>query len=237
MKKITKDVSGQTLNAQTEQLLATDLFLNENYSFRRNVLNGKVEFAEKQDATDGQMPEEPTDFRVLTPAALNSIIIRAKREGVCEKGSPKQNIVDYVGSEEVPVFNPIQSYLDGLPEWDGHNYVADMLSRLPGLSSEKEAFLATWMRSMVAHWMQLDQMHGNECVPTFIGAQGCGKTTFLRRLLPPGLRQYYLDHEADAVEEQGQRSSDFRTCSGRSSSLCFVHSNDKQSASADRCYW
>ena len=194
MKKITKDVSGQTLNAQTEQLLATDLFLNENYSFRRNVLNGKVEFAEKQDATDGQMPEEPTDFRVLTPAALNSIIIRAKREGVCEKGSPKQNIVDYVGSEEVPVFNPIQSYLDGLPEWDGHNYVADMLSRLPGLSSEKEAFLATWMRSMVAHWMQLDQMHGNECVPTFIGAQGCGKTTFLRRLLPPGLRQYYLDH-------------------------------------------
>ena len=99
MKKITKDVSGQTLNAQTEQLLATDLFLNEYYSFRRNVLNGKVEFAEKQDATDGQMPEEPTDFRVLTPAALNSIIIRAKREGVCEKGSPKQNIVDYVGSE------------------------------------------------------------------------------------------------------------------------------------------
>ena len=31
-------------------------------------------------------------------------------------------------------------------------------------------------------------------MPVLIGAQGCGKTTFFRRLLPPELREYYLDH-------------------------------------------
>jgi ABC-type phosphate transport system ATPase subunit len=36
--------------------------------------------------------------------------------------------------------------------------------------------------------LQMDQKHGNECVPTLIGAQGCGKTTFVQRLLPPQLR-------------------------------------------------
>jgi len=37
-------------------------------------------------------------------------------------------------------------------------------------------------------------LHGNECVPVLIGAQGCGKSTFAVRLLPEHLRPYYLDH-------------------------------------------
>jgi predicted P-loop ATPase len=94
----------------------------------------------------------------------------------------------------VPQYNPVQEYLDSLPEWDGRNHIATLFNRLPGVSTEQAAFLAIWMRSTVAHWRQMDTLHGNECVPVLIGAQGCGKTTFLRRLLPPHLRQYYLDH-------------------------------------------
>ena len=37
-------------------------------------------------------------------------------------------------------------------------------------------------------------LHANETVPTLIGAQGCGKSTFMARLLPKHLRMYYLDH-------------------------------------------
>jgi predicted P-loop ATPase len=92
------------------------------------------------------------------------------------------------------VYDPIRDYLEHLPQWDGHNYVADLFSRLPGITSEQAGYLAIWLRSAVAHWLQLDTLHGNECVPTLIGSQGCGKTTFLRRLLPQHLRQYYLDH-------------------------------------------
>lgn len=181
-------IEGEAMPTSVEGLLVVEQFLQENYLFRRNVLNGKVEFCNKP-------AEEPSaEFRPLTAEAQNSIILRAIREEVCEKGSPKAEIELYVHSEEVPQFNPIQDFLSRLPEWDGHNYVADLLNRLPGISTEQSGFLAIWLRSSISHWLQLDTLHGNECVPVLIGPQGCGKTTYLRRLLPQRLRQYYLDH-------------------------------------------
>jgi len=172
-------------NASQEATLAIELFLNENYVFRRNTLNGKVEYA--------VLPKADV-FRPLTKEALNSIVIRAKREQILEKGSPKTEITEYVESEEVSEYNPAQAFLTTLPKWDGQNHIARIFGRILGISSEQLNYLTIWLRSAVAHWLQMDMLHGNECVPTFIGAQGCGKTTFVRRLLPPELREYYLDH-------------------------------------------
>ena len=178
-------INGEAVDASLETTLAIEQFLNDNYLFRRNVLSGKVEFLIK----DGEGV-----FRPLTPEALNSIIRKAKKEKVCEKGSPKTEIMEFVYSEDVILYNPILEYLDHLPEWDGQNHIAKLFNRIPGITSEQEGFLATWIRSAVAHWRQMDTLHGNECVPTLIGTQGCGKTTFFHRLLPPHLREYYLDH-------------------------------------------
>ena len=185
---------GLTQNAPKLNSLIIEQYLTDTYLFRRNELNGKLEFAIIETDEDGHGVEKKPTFRPLTQEALNSIIIRAKREGICEKGSPKQDITDYVHSEEVATFNPIREYLEHLPQWDGQNHVARLFSRLPGISTEQLSFLAIWLRAVVAHWLQMDTLHGNEVVPTLIGAQGCGKTTFFRRLLPTELREYYLDH-------------------------------------------
>ena len=195
-------INGEALDASLEATLIIEQFLLDNYRFRRNILNGKVEFlrldgskrAEPERATLTKSDDSELAFRPLTPEALNSIVIRAKKEQILEKGSPKTEISEYVQSEEVPLFNPAQYFLSNLPKWDGKNHVADLFSRIPGLSTEHHSFLATWIRAVVAHWLQMDTLHGNECVPTLIGPQGCGKTTFVRRLLPPQLREYYLDH-------------------------------------------
>ena len=181
-------VNGEAMTASQENVLVVEQYLTENYLFRRNILNGKVEFAKKAEGEDA----EPA-YRPLTQEAMNSIVLRALREEITE-GNPKADIQMYVNSEEVPLYNPIGDFLDHLPAWDGENHVARLFSRLPGITTEQAGFLAIWLRSTVAHWLQMDELHGNECVPVLIGAQGCGKTTFLRRLLPQHLRQYYLDH-------------------------------------------
>ena len=185
---------GETAQVSQVEILVVKEFLTGNYLFRRNILNGKVEFADrpKGDAAELSDDNQPV-YRALTPEALNSIIIRAKIEQIIE-GNPKSDIIEYVQSEEIPYFNPIKDFLESLPEWDGHNHVARLFGRLPGISTEQMNFLTIWLRSAVAHWLQMDTLHGNECVPTLIGAQGCGKTTFFKRMLPVPLREYFLDH-------------------------------------------
>ena len=185
----TNSITGNNPEKTQQEMLDAELFLKENYLFRRNELNRKVEYV-----TLPLDEDESPKWRPLTENALNSIVLKAKREQVCGKKSPRTDITEYVNSNEVMSFNPIADYLNGLPKWDGQNHVAKLFNRLPGVDSERMGYLATWLRSVVAHWLQMDTVHGNECVPTLIGAQGCGKTTFSVRLLPPHLREYYLDH-------------------------------------------
>ena len=187
MNKMT--INGESLGASLQNSLAVEQFLTDNYQFRRNILNGKVEYLIlKTEQSDSQ----PV-WRTLTPEALNSIVRKAKQEQIT-KNSPKTDIQEVIYSDATPVYNPISEFLSQLPKWDGQNHLAKLFSRLPGISSEQLDFLIIWFRSAVAHWLQKDKLHANESVPTLIGSQGCGKSTFIARLLPPELQEYYLDH-------------------------------------------
>ncbi len=189
--KALTDDSTTVTKTQDEQSVsdADDLrilreYLFEKYELRNNVVAGRLEFRERDDATKS--------FRQLTFEAENTIIIKAMIaldgvEGV------KTNTALLLHSEEVPEYDPVREYLTTLPHWDGQNRVAELFGRLPGISSENIYRCTIWMRSAVAHWLRMDQLHGNEVVPTLIGDQGCGKTVFCRRLLPPELQQYFLD--------------------------------------------
>lgn len=199
-KKLDTTPSKKVASFQSSTLLA-ESFLDEFYLFRRNVLSGKTEYfticeEEEEDANTEKMEKTPKgeEWKILTPEAVNSIVRQAKKMGIGGKKSPRQDIVEYLGSEDIPAFDPIKEYLGSLPRWDGKNHVADLFGRIPGLTSEQLGWCATWLRSAVAHWLQMDMLHGNEAVPVLIGQQGCGKSTFAVRLLPGHLRQYFLDH-------------------------------------------
>ena len=147
-----KTFTGETSEVSQQGTLAIEMFLNENYRFRRNMLNGKVEFATLPEAAktaeglSNGFDEANLEFRALTPEAQNSIVIRAKREEILEKGSPKTEISEWVGSEEVPEYNPIQDYLNSLPKWDGQNHIARLFGRIPGVSSEQLNYLTIWLQ-------------------------------------------------------------------------------------------
>ena len=131
-------------------------------------ISEKKELEKKEETLKEENPEEKT-WQILTAEAFNSIVRRAKKLGIGEQKSPRQDIEEYIKSDAVPVFDPIQEYMNKLPKWDGKNHVAALFGRIPGLTSEQLAWCATWFRSAVAHWLQMD-------------------------MLPKELRQYFLDH-------------------------------------------
>ena len=176
------EVAGKTL---------VEEFMAISYEFRRNVLSDKYEMREV--CNDNEADVNPKPWRTVTRESQNTILRRAKRELGDVKGL-KASIEEYIYSEETPDYDPIAEYLNRLPVWDGYDRVRELFQRLPGVTEEQLSQQSVWLRSCVAHWLQLDNLHGNEQILTLIGAQGCGKSTYCAQLLPPQFREYYLDH-------------------------------------------
>ena len=194
MKNSTKNGSSEMMIESGSDFSLVESFLDEYYLFRRNILSGKTEYLIIKKDDESELEEKDGDWKVLTNNAFNSIVRHAKRLGIGENKSPRQDIDEFINSEEVPVYNPIKEYLESLPKWDGQNQVAELFGRIPGLTSEHLIWCSIWLRSAVAQWLPMEMLHGNEAVPILIGQQGCGKSTFAVRLLPEKLRQYFLDH-------------------------------------------
>lgn len=168
---------------QNKPLNAVQEFLVADYEFRRNLISGKIEFRERG----------AEQFRVFSQEEENSILVLAE-DALPQEKRLRDRLLTFINSRATPDYDPAADWLHGLPGWNGKNHVDALLNRIPGLQADERYWLHVWLRSAVAHWLQMDSLHGNELVPTFIGEQGCGKSTFCRLLLPSHLRQYYLDH-------------------------------------------
>jgi len=160
----------------------TEAFLRTHYELRRNVMTGVVQYRRLDGYRFG--------FQDITETVMNSMTNRALKAGI---GSWDKDVRRILNSDQVPDYEPLADYLYQLPQWDGRDHVGELFSRIPTRFDQAATYLHTWMLSTVAHWLGKDADHGNALVPLLIGEQGCGKTTFAARLLPPELRDYYND--------------------------------------------
>ena len=190
---------------ETLQTMRTEIFLTANYDMRKNLMTGVAEYRMK-------FSEDQT-FKPLTEEVRNDMTIEAREQGL---KSWDQDVNRFIDSTRIEQYDPVNSWLNKLPEWDGHDYIADLAKRVPTDQPhwEKylhdyiaelakrvptdqphwEKYLKYWLVGMVAQWRESDkQLTGNALTPLLIGRQGCGKTRFCKILLPPELRDYYND--------------------------------------------
>ncbi len=173
----------KSIPEDTIQAMKTEIFLNENFDMRKNLLTGVAEYREK-------FSEDQT-FKPLSEEVRNTMTLRATELGL---KSWDRDVNRFIDSTRIEQFDPVNTWLDKLPAWDGHDYTADLAARVPTAQPHWEKYLRMWLVGMVAQWRESDkQLTGNALTPLLIGRQGCGKTRFCKILLPPELRDYYND--------------------------------------------
>ena len=168
---------------ETLQTMRTEIFLTANYDMRKNLMTGVAEYRMKY--------AEDQTFKPLTTEVRNDMTIEAREQGL---KSWDQDVNRFIDSTRIEQYDPVNSWLDQLPEWDGQDRIKALAARVPTEQPHWEKYLRYWLMGMVAQWRESDkQLTGNALTPLLIGRQGCGKTRFCKILLPPELRDYYND--------------------------------------------
>ena len=168
---------------ETLQTMRTEIFLTANYDMRKNLMTGVAEYRMKY--------SEDQTFKPLTVEVRNDMTIVAREQGM---KSWDQDVNRFIDSTRIEQYDPVNTWLDKLPEWDGVDRIKELAARVPTEQPHWEKYLKYWLVGMVAQWRESDkQLTGNALTPLLIGRQGCGKTRFCKILLPPELRDYYND--------------------------------------------
>ena len=157
-------------------------FMKARYLLRRNLITDGVEYIAR-----GEMV---ADWQPLDRHALATITMEALSEGI---EAWDKDVKRYVDSTWVADYDPIVDFLNQLPRWDGRDHITALAQCVPTNNEHWPHDFAVWLRAMVAQWLRRNGQYGNAMVPLLIGAQGDGKSTFCRLLLPEALRDYYTD--------------------------------------------
>ena len=168
---------------ETLQTMRTEMFLTSNYDMRKNLMTGVAEYRMKY--------SEDQTFKPLTEEVRNDMTIEAREQGL---KSWDQDVNRFIDSTRIEQYDPVNTWLNELPTWDGTDRIGPLAARVPTDQPHWEKYLRYWLVGMVAQWRESDkQLTGNALTPLLIGRQGCGKTRFCKILLPPELRDYYND--------------------------------------------
>ena len=175
---------------QQQMMQRLTRYLKLHYAFRYNLLTERTECARiNTDLTSDphHLIYTPVDSRTLNGIALDAI-----DNGV---DCWDRDIKRYVESDHVQAYHPFDLYFKQLPTWDGTDRVTDLAKRVSDTELWTRAF-HRWMLAVTAQWTGRggEGRRANSVAPLLVStAQGLGKSTFCRLLLPPQLRDYFTE--------------------------------------------
>lgn len=154
-----------------------ETFLNYRYSFRYNVVSGKLEY---------KVPKA-TLWKPVTDFVENSILREILKAKVKCNINTLRNLLR---SDFCEQFDPFKDYFDNVPNnEDETDYITELANTITTTKQDLwiECF-KKWFVAMVA--CVTNDKAVNQTVIVFSGKQGVGKTTWIEKLIPKPLKDY-----------------------------------------------
>ncbi|MCR5159551.1 MAG: DUF5906 domain-containing protein [Prevotella sp.] len=194
----TKPSDAPSIAVNRQRLIRfNEQFLAERYDLRYNMMKRITEFRRKN--TKGAATN---DWHPLTERDLNHLTVEQLKAGG-ESWSYGMRLC--LENTAIDDYHPVRAYLAACPAWDGHDHIGDMARRVPTSYTRWPEYFHRWMLAMTAQALGMGGLHGNSLVPLLIGDQGTRKSIFCRNILPPQLRDYFMDDIKMDNAEQVER--------------------------------
>lgn len=171
-------------------------FLEEHYGIRRNLILDRLEFmpyTPSADAGKGYRPMRGKDY--------NTLFVDLQIAGISCYQNFLRAVIDSNYAKE---FNPYTDYLYALPPWDGTDYIARLADTLTTENRELwQKGFKRWIVGLVACALSDEDM--NQLVIILYSEQGKGKSSWIRRLLPPEWKEYFYNGIIDPNNKDDAR--------------------------------
>lgn len=173
-------------------------FLASHYRLRRNIILNRLEFMELPSDDAPPAAGETQIYQSLTAKDLNTMFLRISENGIKYALNNLKAIVD---SDYAKPTDPFKQYFDELPAWDGiTDYIGELAETV---TTTDQAYwhmvFRRWITGMVA--CAIDSRAVNQQVLLLYGKQGKGKSTWIQKLLPPELQEYYSNGMIDTTKK------------------------------------
>lgn len=157
-------------------LAQIEMYLRSKYQFRYNLVTSKVEFRHVTGA----------DFEDMTDFDYHSLLRKLKYADLsCSISSLRQ----ILSSDFVVSYDPYLEFVNTLPAWDGQDHIGALVATVKTDNPDFwEVCLRKWLVAMVTAWINPAVV--NHTALILCGPQGCGKTPWLKRVIPDALNHY-----------------------------------------------
>ena len=169
-------------------------WLCTHYELHHNMVTGSYDIRSRMVIT-GKFPV----WTRIDDNIENSLWLEMDKDGL---HISVRTLHDIINSDFSEPYDPFDDYLRGLQPWDREkdpDYIGQLADRIkvadkPGYNHTQELFryfFTKWMVAMVVAWVTLKVV--NQMILILVGKGGIFKTTFFAYLLPPQLRQYFIN--------------------------------------------